>query len=469
MTPKELIAFAKENDVKMVDLRFIDLPGIWQHFSMPTRELTLELFEEGIGFDGSSIRGFQGIQESDMLLVPDSTYSFLDPFTKVPTLNLLCNVKDPITNERYHKDPRYVAQKGENYLKSTGIGDTVYFGPEAEFFIFDDVRFEQTQNSGFYKVDSIEAAWNTARDEGPNLGHKPRYKEGYFPVPPMDHFQDLRTDMALELENAGIPVEVHHHEVGTAGQSEISMRFNTLTTVADQLMTFKYIIKNVAHKNGRTVTFMPKPVFMDNGSGMHCHQSIWKDGKNMFFGEGYGGLSDQARWYIGGLLKHAPAVCAFINPTTNSYRRLVPGYEAPIYLLYSARNRSAAVRIPLVNSPNAKRVEFRTPDPSANPYLAFTAMLMAGLDGIQNKIEPPAPMDQNIYDLSPEETKGIRGVPASLEEALNALEANHSFLRKGDVFSQGLIDSYIAYKRTAELDPMRLRPHPYEFALYYDI
>lgn len=470
MTPKELIAYIKENNVEFVDLRFIDLPGIWQHFSVPAHQLTEDVFEEGAGFDGSSIRGFQGIQESDMLLFPDADAHFMDPFTKVATLNIICDIADPVTGERYNKDPRYVSQKAENYLKSTGIGDTIFFGPEAEFFIFDDVRYDQSHNHGFYYIDSVEGAWNTGREENPNLGYKPRLKEGYFPVSPSDSQQDIRSEMVLEMEKAGIEIEVHHHEVGTGGQAEIDMRFDTLTRMADKLITYKYIVKNVAKRYGKTATFMPKPIFADNGSGMHCHQSIWKAGKNTFFGQGYAGLSDEARWYIGGLLHHAPSVCAFINPTTSSYRRLVPGYEAPIYLVYSQRNRSAACRIPMYSpSEKAKRVEFRTPDPSCNGYLAFAAMLMAGLDGIQNKIEPPEPMDKNIYDLSAEEAGQIRGVPASLDEALDNLEKEQDFLLKGGVFTQDVIDSWLEYKREVEVDGMRLRPHPYEFALYYDI
>ncbi len=470
MTPKELIAFVDKNNIQVIDLRFIDLPGLWQHFSIPAHELSEDLFEEGAGFDGSSIRGFKGIQESDMLIFPDANAHFIDPFTEVSTLNIICDIGDPVTGERYTKDPRYVSQKAENYLKSTGIGDTIYFGPEAEFFIFDDIRFDQTYNKGYYFIDSSEGSWNTGREENPNLGHKPRYKEGYFPVPPMDSQQNIRTEMMMELEKAGIHIEVHHHEVGTAGQAEIDMRFDTMTRMADKLIMFKYIIKNVATRHNKTVTFMPKPIFQDNGSGMHCHQSIWKGDKNMFFGQGYAGLSDEARWYIGGLLHHAPSVCAFINPTTSSYRRLVPGYEAPIYLVYSQRNRSAAIRIPMYSaSEKAKRIEFRTPDPSANGYLAFAAMLMAGLDGIQNKIEPPDPIDKNIYDLAPEEAGEIRGVPGSLDEALDALETSHDFLLKGGVFTQDLIDSWLEYKRDAEVDAIRLRPHPYEFALYYDI
>lgn len=471
MTPKELLSFINENNVKIIDFRFIDLPGIWQHFSIPAYQLDEDSFEDGLGFDGSSVRGFQGIQESDMLLFPDPNTFFMDPFTKHATLNIICNVSDPATGERYSRDPRYISQKAENYMKSTGIGDTIYFGPEAEFFIFDDIRYDQAHNHGFYFIDSEEGSWNTGTDECPNLGHKPRYKEGYFPVPPIDHYQDLRTEMTLALEESGIQVELHHHEVGSGGQTEIDVRFDKMTTMADKLIKYKYVIKNVAQRNGKTVTFMPKPIFQDNGSGMHCHQSIWKDNKNLFYAEGtYAGISDIARWYIGGLLKHASALCGINNPTTNSYRRLVPGYEAPIYLAYSQRNRSAAVRIPFgTTGEKAKRIEFRTPDPSCNPYLAFAAMLMAGIDGIQNKIEPGDPVDKNIYDLSPEEAAGIQGVPGSLADALDALEADHDFLLKGGVFTKDAIEAHIEYKREKEVDQVRLRPHPHEFALYYDI
>ncbi len=470
-TAAEVVAYAAEQGVQIVDLRFCDLPGLMQHFSVPVSQLTEDVFDEGYGFDGSSIRGFQEIQESDMILKPDPDTAVIDPFRPHKTLNLNCWVHDPITHESYSRDPRYVAKKAEEYLRSTGIADTCYVGPEAEFFIFDDVRFSQTQNSGFYQVDSIEASWNTGRDEGPNLGYKPRYKEGYFPVPPMDQYQDLRSEMTLTLQDLGIPVEVQHHEVGTAGQAEIDIRFDSLLRQADQLMLFKYVIKNVAWAHDKTVTFMPKPVFQDNGSGMHTHQSLWKGGEPLFYDEaGYAGLSDLARWYIGGLLQHAPAVIAFSNPTTNSFKRLVPGYEAPVNLVYSQRNRSASVRIPLYSqSPKAKRLEFRVPDPSCNPYLAFSAMLMAGLDGIQNRIEPPTPVDKDLYDLPPEELAKVPQVPGSLEDALDALEADQDFLKAGGVFTDDLIDAWISYKRLNEVDAMRLRPHPYEFYLYYDI
>ena len=470
-TPAEVVEYAQSEGVEIVDIRFMDLPGLMQHFSVPVSELTEDVFEEGFGFDGSSIRGFQEIQESDMILLPDSNTAVIDPFRQHRTLNINCWVHDPITGESYSRDPRYIARKAEEHLRSTGIADTCYVGPEAEFFIFDDVRFAQTQNSGFYQVDSIEASWNTGRDEQPNLGYKPRYKEGYFPVPPMDQYQDLRSEMTLVLQGLGIPVEVQHHEVGTAGQAEIDIRFDSLLRQADNLMLFKYVIKNVAWAHGKTATFMPKPIFQDNGSGMHVHQSLWKGGEPLFYDEaGYAGLSDLARWYIGGLLSHAPAVLAWTNPTTNSYKRLVPGYEAPVNLVYSQRNRSASVRIPLYSqSPKAKRLEFRCPDPSCNPYLAFSAMLMAGLDGIQNRIEPPTPMDKDLYDLPPEELAKVPQVPGSLEDALDALEADQDFLKVGGVFTQDLIDTWISYKRENEVDALRLRPHPYEFYLYYDI
>jgi glutamine synthetase len=470
-TPADVVAMAEAEGVEIVDLRFCDLPGLMQHFSVPLHQLTEDSFEEGYGFDGSSVRGFQQIQESDMILRPDPTTAVLDPFREHKTLNLTCFVHDPVTGAHYSRDPRFVARKAEEHLLSTGVADTAYFGPEAEFFVFDDVRFGQAANYGMYEVDSIEAAWNTSKDEMPNLGHKPRYKEGYFPVPPMDHFQDLRSEMLLVMEQVGIETEVQHHEVGTAGQAEIDMRFDTMLSMADKLMLFKYVVKNVALAHGKTATFMPKPIFEDNGSGMHVHQSLWRGGEPLFFDEaGYAGLSDMARWYIGGTLKHAPAVLAFAAPTTNSYKRLVPGYEAPVNLVYSQRNRSAAVRIPLYSkSPRAKRIEFRCPDPSANPYLAFSAMLMAGLDGIANKIEPPDPVDRDLYDLPPEELSQVPMVPGSLEEALDALEADQDFLKSGDVFTQDLIDTWITYKRTAEVDAIRLRPHPWEFQLYYDI
>ncbi|MDP9440761.1 MAG: type I glutamate--ammonia ligase [Actinomycetota bacterium] len=470
-TPAEVLRYAADEGVEVVDLRFCDLPGLMQHFSVPMGQLTEEAFDEGFGFDGSSIRGFQEIQESDMILVPDPATAYLDPFREHTTLNLNCFVQDPITGEPYSRDPRHVARKAEDYLATTGIADTAYFGPEAEFFIFDDVRFSQDQRSGFYSVDSVEGIWNSDREENPNLGFKPRYKQGYFPVPPMDHFQDLRSEMTLTLMKLGIEVEVQHHEVGTAGQAEIDIRFDTLLSMADSMMLFKYVVKSVARRRGHSATFMPKPLFQDNGSGMHTHQSLWKGGEPLFYDErGYAGLSDLGRWYIGGLLAHAPAVLAFAAPTTNSYKRLVPGYEAPVNLVYSQRNRSASVRIPLYSkSPKAKRLEFRCPDPSCNPYLAFSAMLMAGLDGVANRTEPPDPVDKDLYDLPPEELSRVPQVPASLDEALRALESDRDFLQAGGVFTDDLIETWIDYKRLHEIDEVRLRPHPWEFMLYYDI
>ncbi len=470
MTPKEVLEFAKENGAKMVDLKFLDLPGVWQHFSVPIEELTEESFEAGFGFDGSSIRGWQEIHESDMIVVPDPNTAVMDPFFEVPTLSLICNVFDPITREPYSRDPRYVAQKAEQYLKSTGIGDVAYFGPEAEFFIFDDIRYDSASNYSYYFVDSIEGIWNSGREECPNLGYKPRHKEGYFPVPPTDKHQDIRTEMVLTLQKVGIKVECQHHEVATAGQAEIDMRFAPLLKMGDQLMWFKYILKNVAYKHGKTVTFMPKPLFADNGSGMHTHFSIWKGDTPVFAGDRYAGLSEIALYAIGGILKHCRAICAFTNPTTNSYKRLTPGFEAPVNLCYSSRNRSAAIRIPMYSpSPKAKRIEFRTPDPSCNGYLAFSAMLMAALDGIENRIDPGDPVDKDLYSLPPEELANIPTTPASLEEALAALEEDHEFLMKGDVFTEDLIRKWIEYKRENEADQVRLRPHPYEFYLYFDI
>ena len=467
----QVVRLAKAEGVEVIDLRFCDLPGIMQHFTAPATMLTEEIFEEGIGFDGSSIRGFQQIHESDMILLPDPSTAIVDPFRQHRTLNLNCYVHDPLTKEHYSRDPRYVAQKAEAHLKSTGIADTAYFGPEAEFFIFNDVRFAQDQHSAFYQVDSIEGIWNSGLDEGPNLGHKPRYKEGYFPVPPMDHFQDLRSEMILMMQRMGIEAEVQHHEVATGGQAEIDMRFDTLLVMADKLMLYKYIVKSVAHQAGYTATFMPKPLFDDNGSGMHVHQSLWNGSEPLFHQEGtYANLSDLGRWYIGGLLEHARSILAFAAPTTNSYKRLVPGFEAPVNLVYSQRNRSAACRIPVYSpSPKAKRVEFRCPDPSCNPYLAFSAMLMAGLDGVQKQIEPPSPVDSDLFDMAPEELAKIAQVPGSLEEAMDALEADNDYLKVGGVFTDDLIDTWIDYKRTREVDPVRLRPHPWEFMLYYDI
>jgi glutamine synthetase len=474
-TPKDVLQLARESDAQIVDLRFSDLPGLMQHFSVPVSELTEDSFGDGLGFDGSSIRGFQEIQESDMLLVPDASTAHLDPFTRHTTLNLHCFVKDPVTGEMYSRDPRFIARKAELYLKQTGIADTSFWGPECEFYIFDSVRFDQNQHEGYYHLDAIEGVWNSGRDReldgAPNLGYKPRYKEGYFPLPPMDHFQDLRSEMVLNLQRVGIDIEVHHHEVGTAGQAEIDFRYGTLLQTADNVMKFKYVVKNTARAAGKTVTFMPKPIFQDNGSGMHTHQSLWRDDENLFWDKvGYAQISDAARWYIGGLIAHAPSLLAFTNPTTNSYRRLVPGYEAPINLVYSQRNRSACVRIPMFyKSPAAKRLEFRTPDPSSNPYLAFAAQLMAGIDGIKNKIDPPDPIDKDLYDLPPEEKGTVRQVPGSLEEVLDTLESDHQWLLDGGVFTQDVIDTWIQYKRSRELDQVRLRPHPYEFFMYYDI
>jgi glutamine synthetase len=468
---EDVLRMVREEGIEIVDLRFCDVPGLMQHFSVPPEEISEATFDEGIGFDGSSIRGYQEIQESDMILIPDPDSAYVDPFTRHKTLAINCFVRDPVTSEPYTRDPRYIAYKAEAYIKSSGVADQAFFGPEAEFYIFDDIRFDQNQHSGYYFIDAIEGIWNSGVEENPNLGFKPRYKEGYFPLPPMDHYQDLRSEMILTMKQCGIDVEVHHHEVGTAGQAEIDMRFDTLLRMADKVMLYKYIVKNVARRHQKTATFMPKPIFEDNGSGMHTHQSLWRNGENLFWDEtGYAQISDTARWYIGGLLAHAGAILAFAAPTTNSYKRLVPGYEAPVNLVYSQRNRSAACRIPLYSrNPKAKRVEFRCPDPSCNPYLAFSAMLMAGLDGINNKIEPPDPVDKDLYDLPPEELAGIPQVPGSLGEALDALRADHDFLLEGGVFTQDLIDTWIDYKNERELQEVSLRPHPWEFYLYYDI
>ena len=469
MKPQEVLEFAKKNEARQLDLRFTDIPSLQHHVSYPISELSPGSFEDGYGIDGSSIRGWAAINESDMLLVPDPTTAFLDPFAETPTLVMLGDVIDPITKQHYERDPRWIAKKAELYLKNTGVGEIAYFGAEAEFFIFDNVRFDQNQHSGFYFIDADEGRWNSGREKD-NLGYRPRYKEGYFPVPPTDHHQDLRSEMVQTMEKCGMVIECHHHEVATGGQCEIDQRFNTLVKSADNMMLYKYIIRNVANQYGKTVTFMPKPLFADNGSGMHTHQSIWKGSTPLFAGDLYAGLSQTALWYIGGLLKHARALSAIIAPTTNSYKRLVPGYEAPVNLAYSRRNRSAACRIPMYSaSPKAKRVEFRPPDPAANPYLAFAAMLMAGLDGVLNKLNPGEPLDKDIYDLSPEEMKSVPSMPASLEEALSCLEDDHGFLLKGDVFTEELLETFIDYKRKNEAEAVRLRPHPYEFALYYDI
>jgi glutamine synthetase len=468
--PSAVIAFARDQGIKFVDFRFSDLLGQWQHFSVPTSELTERLFAEGIGFDGSSIRGFQQIHESDMLLFPDPRTAFVDPVLEVPTLSLICDIGDPMTKGRYSRDPRYVASKAEAHLRATGIADTSYWGPEMEFYIFNSIRFGQSVNEGFYHIDSAEGIWNSGQNGTPNLGFRPRLKEGYFPTPPVDQMQDVRSRISLALQDAGIDVEVHHHEVGTAGQTEIDMRYDSMVSMADKVLVFKYIVKNVCHREGLVANFMPKPLFGDNGSGMHTHQSLWKEGVPLFYDKaGYALLSDLARWYIGGLLAHAPAVLAFAAPTTNSYRRLVPGYEAPIKLAYSARNRSACIRIPTYSErPQLRRLEFRSPDPTCNPYLAFSAMLMAGLDGIRNKIEPPTPIEADLYELEGARADAVRDLPGSLEEVLLALEQDHQFLYQGGVFTEDLVDTWIALKREREVDPVRLRPHPYEFMLYAD-
>ncbi len=466
----------KKNNIQIIDLKFTDLPGLWQHFSIPPKDMVEfddlqgSIWVDGIGFDGSSIRGFQEIQESDMILIPDPATARIDPACSVPTVSILCDIVDPVTRDPYSRDPRGIAKKAEAYLKSTGLADTSYWGPELEFFVFDDIRYDQNEHEGYYHIDSIEGQWNTGSNTQPNLGYKPRYKEGYFPVPPHDTLQDIRSEMVIEMEKVGIPVEVHHHEVATAGQNEIDMRFTSLTQMADNVLWYKYIVKNVARKHGKVATFMPKPLFMDNGSGMHTHQSLWKNGKPLFFDQkGYALTSEMCRWYAGGLLRHAPALMAFCAPTTNSYKRLVPGYEAPVNLVFSARNRSAAARIPMYTSnPKAKRIEFRPPDPTANPYLAFSAMLMAGLDGVQKKMDPGAPLEKNTYELSPREERRLKTVPGSLDESLRALEADNEFLRRGNVFTDDVIETWLSYKRENEIDPVRLRPHPWEFHLYFD-
>ena len=465
-----VLQFIKTKGIQFVDLKFMDFPGQWQHFTVPVSQFDADSFVNGLGFDGSSIRGWKAINESDMLIIPDPNTMFVDPFIEAPTLSLICDVYEPSTKEKYSRCPRNIAQKAEAYLLSTGLADTVYFGPEAEFFVFDDVRFDSKPNGSFYMVDSVEGRWNSGRDEAPNLGYKPRYKEGYFPVPPTDALMDLRNEMVINLINAGIAVEAQHHEVASGGQCEIDLRFQPLVKASDQLLLFKYIVKNTAKKNGKSVTYMPKPVFGDNGSGMHVHSSLWKKGKPLFAGSGYAGLSEMGLYFIGGLLKHASSLLAFTNPTTNSYKRLVPGFEAPVNLAYSQRNRSASIRIPMYSpSPKAKRVEFRCPDASSNPYLAFSAMLMAGLDGIINRIDPGEPLDKDIYDMSPEELKDVPSTPGSLNEALAALEKDHEYLLKGDVFTSDVVETWIKYKTEKEIKPMSLQPHPYEFSLYYDV
>jgi glutamine synthetase len=469
MDPKSVLEYAAKNNAKILDLRFIDVPGVWQHVSYPIEELTAESFSDGFGMDASSIRGWAQIHESDMLLIPDPNTAFMDPFRDLPTLVMICDAQDPLSRKPYERDVRNLAHRAEDFLVKSGVADQAFFGAEAEFFIFDNVRFQTSQNQGFYFIDSDEGRWDSGRPSD-NLGYRPRYKEGYFPVPPTDHYQDMRSEMVMRLQDVGIPVECHHHEVATAGQCEIDFKFDTLIKAADNMCKYKYIVRNTAYRNGKTVTFMPKPIFTDNGSGMHTHQSLWSKGKPLFAGDGYAGLSQMALWYIGGLLKHAAAVVAFAAPTTNSYKRLVPGYEAPVNLAYSRRNRSAAVRIPMYSaSPKAKRLEFRPPDPSCNPYLAYSAMLMAGLDGIENKIDPGGPLDKDIFELSAEEAAKVPSVPGSLEASLKALEKDHAFLTKGGVFTDDFINLWIEYKMKKEVDPVRMRPHPHEFELYYDI
>ncbi|MEO1268315.1 MAG: type I glutamate--ammonia ligase [Myxococcota bacterium] len=469
-TGKDVIKMAKDKGAKFIDLKFLDFPGSWQHFSIPVSQLDEGLFEDGLGFDGSSIRGWQAIHNSDMVVKPDPTTAKMDPFHAYPTLSMLCNIFDPITGEGYSRDPRYIAQKAVSYMKGLGIADTAYFGPEAEFFIFDDIRYELARNKSFFVIDSVEGAWNTGRDERPNLGYKPGYKGGYFPCPPVDSLNDIRAEMCVVLEELGIEIEAQHHEVATAGQGEIDMKFDEMLVMSDKLQWFKYVIKNVARRHGRTVTFMPKPIFEDNGSGMHTHMSLWKEGEPLFAGDGYAGLSEMALFYIGGVIRHARALIALTNPTLNSYKRLVPGFEAPVKLAYSSRNRSAAIRIPMTSSsPKAKRIEFRTPDPSCNGYIAFAAMLMAGLDGIENRIHPGEPMDKDLYSLPPAELAEIPSAPESLEIALAELANDHEFLLKGDVFTKDVIDTWLEYKTEEEVIPAKLRPTPFEFFKYYDI
>jgi glutamine synthetase len=467
---QDALGMIREEGVEIVDLRFMDFPGLWQHFSVPAREIDEDTFENGLGFDGSSIRGWQAINESDMLVKPVPATAFIDPFFAAKTLVMICDICDPVTGEDYSRDPRSIARKAVNYLKASGLADIAYFGPEAEFFIFDDVRFDQNEHEGYYHIDSMEGRWNTGRVEHPNLAYKPRYKEGYFPVPPTDSQQDIRSEMLLTLEKMGVLIEAQHHEVATGGQAEIDMRFGPLVEMADNVLKYKYVIKNTARKHGKTATFMPKPLFNDNGTGMHVHLSFWKGDKNLFAGDGYAGLSEMAMYAIGGILKHAPSLLAFTSPTTNSYKRLVPGFEAPVNLAYSRRNRSAAVRIPLYStSPKSKRIEFRCPDPSCNPYLAFSAIMMAAMDGIQNKIDPGDPLDKDIYDLPPEELAKVPHTPGSLREALGALSEDHAYLVKGDVFTPDVIETWVNYKMVKEVQAIDLRPHPWEFALYYDI
>ncbi len=469
-TPESVLSLCKEKNIKAVDLRFMDFPGLWKHFTIPAYRLDMEIFENGLGFDGSSIRGWKSINESDMLVVPQAETCTIDPFIAIPTISLICNIQDPITREDYARDPRNVARMAANYLRTTGIGDTCFVGAEAEFYIFDDMRFDQRSEHGFYHIDCIEGIANRGRDERPNLANKIRYKEGYCSVPPADQTNDLRNEMMITMIDCGLYVETQHHETGGNGQAEIDLRYNELVSMADQVMMFKYIVKNVAKRHNKVVTFMPKPLFDDAGSGMHTHMSIWKNGQPLFAGSGYAGLSDTALYALGGILKHAPALCAFTNPTTNSYKRLVPGFEAPVNLAYSQQNRSAAIRIPMYSqSPKAKRIEFRCPDPSSNPYLAFAAILMAMIDGIQNKTDPGEPLDKDIYDLPPEELDRVPQAPESLEAALKALRQDSEFLLRGDVFTSDVIDTWIWYKTENEVNAVKQRPHPYEFCLYADI
>ncbi|MFZ9825174.1 MAG: type I glutamate--ammonia ligase [Gemmataceae bacterium] len=470
MTPREILAHIREKEVRAIDLRFMDFPGLWKHFTIPASALKESTFEEGLGFDGSSMRGWQSVNESDMVVVPVAETAFLDPFTRDKTLTMICNIQEPITRQDYTRDPRNVARKAANYLNSSGICDTAYFGPKIEFFVFDDIRFHQDEHSGFYFIQSSEGAWNTGREENPNLGHKIRYKEGYLPCAPVDACHDLRSEMMLTMLDCGIEVESHHHEGSTGGQGALDIRFSTLVEMADSVLKYKYIVKNVAKKHNKTATFMPKPIFQDHGSGMHVHCSLWKAGKNLFAGGGYAGLSDTAMYAIGGLLKHAPSLCAITNPTTNSYKRLVPDYDAPTKPAYSSRNRSATIRIPVhSHKTNSKRIEYRIPDSSSNPYLAFAGMVMAMIDGIKNKIHPGEPMDRNIYDLGPDERTKLQSTPLSLEESLKNLEQDHEYLLQGDVFTEDVIRTWVEYKRANEVEAVRMRPHPYEFALYYDL
>ncbi len=470
-TAAEVMSLAREAGVKIFDFRFVDLLGTWQHTSKSIADVDEDLFEDGVGFDGSSIRGFQAINESDMLMLPDPSTARIDPYTTIPTMYVLCDIFDPVTHKRYTRDPRGVAQRAEEHLTLSGIGDTAYFGPEPEFFVFDNVQYAHTNESSFHSIDSVEGFWNTGADEGPNLGYKIRPKSGYYPVPPHDTLMDIRSEMVLTMGELGIPVEIHHHEVGTAGQCEIDMRFDTLTTMGDKTMTYKYVVRNTARAHNKVATFMPKPIFADNGSGMHVHQSIWKDGRNLMFDpDGYAGLSEFALHYIGGLLKHGPSLLAFAAPTVNSYRRLVPGFEAPVNLVYSQRNRSAAIRIPTYStSEKSKRIEFRCPDTAANPYLTFAALMMAGLDGVRNRIDPGAPADFDLYEATPVQLRRIKSTPHSLDEALKALERDHDYLLEGGVFTADLIESWIDWKRTTEIAPVALRPTPYEFYLYFDV